>query len=409
MLEISSEHKNEAEGKNRDTHAKILVVDDDVGMRETLKEILTQEGYKTMTAQTGQEAIEACQKESFDVALIDIKLPDMEGTNLLDMLRKFEPTMIRIIITGYPSLDNAVQSLNSGADGYIVKPFKPVKLIEQIKEQLERRQKAKWENLLKKTGLSVYEAKIYLSLTLEGCSEVRKLSMSSGVPRTKAYAALKKLTQRGIVLEIPGNPQKFEVATPSDAFSTFVQSWKRELSEQAKVIVELEDTLSILASIHEEKQISKPVSMRKEEVWSIQEGAEIKRRTGEMLSRARTSVCAITTEIGLVLFHKNFGKVLDDLAEKGVKIRIKVPVGSSNTNFVHELRYAYKVENMQVLVPIFFLIVNENELLLANLKTDDLRTVSIKEFGLFFQGGTLGSFFSELLGFGKQEELSKKH
>ncbi len=407
MMEISSKNKNEAEGKNRDEHAKILVVDDDASIRETLNEILTQEGYKTKTAQTGKEAIEACQKESFDVALIDIKLPDIEGTSLLDVLKKIDPTLTKIIITGYPSLENAVQSLNSGAAGYIVKPFKTLRLLEQIKEQLERRQKAKWENLLRKTGLSAYETKIYLSLTLEGCSEARELSMASGVPRTKTYAALKKLIQRGLVLEIPGETQRFSIATPSGGFSTFVESWKKDLSEQATTLVELENAISTLESIHEEKQASKPVNIRKEEVWSIQEGEEITGRTGEILSRAKISVYLITTEMGLVLFYKNFGKVLDDLAEKGVKIRIKVPVGPSNTNFVNELRYAYKVENMQVTVPIFLMIADEKEMLLANLRTDDSKTVPDKEFGLFFQGGTLCSFFSQLLGFSKQDELSQ--
>jgi DNA-binding response OmpR family regulator len=409
MIEISSKNKNAAEERNRNEHSKILVVDDDASIRETLNDILTQEGYKTKTAQTGREAIEACQKESFDVALVDVKLPDMEGTNLLDTLKKIDLTMVKIIVTGYPSLENAVQSLNSGADGYVVKPFKPIRLLEQIKEQLERRQNAKWENLLRKTGLSAYETKIYLSLTFEGCSEARELSMASGVPRTKTYSALKKLIQRGLVLEIPGKTQRFSIATPSGGFSTFVQNWKKELSEQANSLVELENAISTLESIHEEKQSLKPVNMRKEEVWSIRGTEEITERTGEILTRAKSSVCVLTTETGLVLFYKNFDKVLDDLAEKGVEIRIKVPVESSNANFVHELKYAYKVESTPVAVPIFLMIVDENELLMASLETEESKTVSTQEFGLLCKGRTIISFLSKLLFFSKQEELSQKN
>ena len=394
--------QNELEGKDREEPAKILIVDDEAGTRETLQDILMQEGYKTATAQTGKEAIEACQKETFDVAIIDIKLPDMDGTSLLDTLKKFDPNLVRIIITGYPSLENAVQSINSGADGYIVKPFKPQKLLEQIKERLERRQKEKWENLLRKTGLSSYEAKIYLSLTLDGASEAGKLSFSSGVPRTKTYTALKKLVQIGLVLEIPGETQRFSIAPSSNALSKFVQSWKNDLSEQATTLVELENAISTLGSIQEEKQNSKYVGMRKEEVWSIQEGNEITRVTGEILSKAKASVCVVTTEMGLVMFYKNFGKVLDELAEKGVEIHIKVPVGSSNTAFVHELRYVYQVNNLQVPVPIFLLIVDENKSLLANLRTDDQKAGSDKEFGLFSQDGTLSSYIFTLLGFDKQ-------
>lgn len=392
-----------------DAHAKILVVDDDADIREILGATLNQEGYEAETVKTGKEAIEKCQTKSFDVALIDVKLPDMEGTKLLSMLNKSNPAMVRIMITGYPSLDNAVQSINSGADGYLVKPFKSEGLLEQIEEQLERHQRAKWENVLRNTGLSAYEAKIYLSLAVGGCSEARKLSMTSGVPRTKSYAALGKLTEKGLVFEIPGQPKRFTITTPSSGFSTLVQNLKKELSEEATSLAELEYAISMLESIHEKKQSSKPLNMRKEEVWSIQGRNEITRRTGEMLSKAKISVHAITTEKGLILFHKNFGKLLDDLTEKGVEIRIKVPIGSSNLSFARELGYAYKMENMQVAVPIFFLCTDENELLLALLGTDDFKTDSEKDVALFSQSRTLCFFFSSLLRFDKRVLLASKH
>ena len=382
-----------------DERVKILVVDDDAGIREVLGSTLEQEGYKAEVAQTGKEAVEKCQTESFDLALIDVKLPDMEGTKLLSMLNKFNPAMVKIMITGYPSLENAVRSINSGANGYLVKPFKSEGLLEQIEEQLERQQRTKWENVLRNTGLSAYEAKIYLSLAVGGCSEARKLSMASGVPRTKSYAALKKLTEKGLVFEIPGEPRRFAITTPSSAFSTSVQSLKRELSEEATSLAELECAISMLESIHEKKQSSKPMNMRKEEVWSVQGRDEITRRTSEMLSKAKTSVYAITTERGLVLFYKNFRKLLDDLAEKGVEVRIKVPIGSSNTSFTHELGYVYRMENVQVAVPIFFLCVDDNDLLLAQSRTDDFKTGGDKDIALFCQSRTLCFFFSSLLQF----------
>jgi DNA-binding response OmpR family regulator len=401
MLETSNKLQIELEEKVIAESAKILIVDDEAGIRETLQDILIQEGYITETVQTGKEALEACQKETFDVAIIDVKLPDMDGTSLLDTLKKFNPNLVRIIITGYPSLENAVQSINSGADGYIVKPFKPQKLLEQIKERLERRQKDKWERLLRKTGLSSYEAKIYLSLSFEGAAEAGKLSMSSGVPRTKTYTALKKLVQIGLVIEIPGETQRFSIFPASNALSNFVESWKNDLSEQATTLVELENAISKLRSIQEEKQTSKYLGMRKEEIWSIQEDTEITRVTGEILSKAKASVCVVTTEMGLVMFYRNFGKLLDELAEKGVEIHIKVPVGPSNTSFVHELRYVYQVTNFQVTVPIFLLIVDENKLLINNLRIGDQKTSSDVEFGVFSQDGTLSYSIFSLLGFDK--------
>jgi DNA-binding NtrC family response regulator len=185
MFETPSEVKNEAERKNAVETASILVVDDEESIRDTLVEILTGEGYLAQSAQTGKEAAEKCYGESFDLALIDIRLPDVEGTKLLGTLERLCPEMIKIIITGYPTVENAVEALNSGAEGYIVKPFKPQKLLDQIKEQLERTRRTKWASLLSSTGVSENEAKIYLSLAFEGSSEARRISMSSGVPRTK--------------------------------------------------------------------------------------------------------------------------------------------------------------------------------------------------------------------------------
>jgi DNA-binding response OmpR family regulator len=399
LLETSNNFKTEIAEKAQEESAKILIVDDEINLRETLQDILRREGYTAATAQTGKEAIELCQKETFDVVLIDVKLPDMEGTSLLETLKKIDPNLLQIIITGYPSLENAVQSINSGADGYLVKPFKPQKLLDQIKERLNRRQKDKWENLLQKTGLSSYEAKIYLSLTMDGASEAGKLSMSSGVPRTKTYASLKKLVQIGLVLEIPGGNQRFSIAPTSNALNNFVQTWKNDLSEQAATLVELENAVLKFGLIQEEKQNSKYFGMSKEEVWSIQEEAEIIRVTGEILSKAKFSVCVVTTEIGLIDFCKTFNKILDDLCDKGIEIRIKVPICASNNSFVRDLRNVYQVENLQVVTPIFLLIVDKNKLLLSNLKTDDQKNGLNQNFGLFSQDGILSSNIFALLGF----------
>ncbi len=122
--------------------ASILIVEDDANICETLSTILQQKGYKTDTAKTGREAIEKSEAKFFNVALLDIKLPDMEGTKLLTIMHKNTPKMMKIMITGYPSLENAVEALNLGADAYIIKPVKPEKLLQLIEEKLERQQEA---------------------------------------------------------------------------------------------------------------------------------------------------------------------------------------------------------------------------------------------------------------------------
>ena len=120
----------------------ILIVEDDASIRETLSIILQQKGYTTDTAKNGKEAIQKSKAKFFNIALLDIKLPDMEGTKLLTVIHENTPKMVKIMVTGYPSLENAVEALNLGADAYIIKPVQPEKLLALIEEKLEKQRKA---------------------------------------------------------------------------------------------------------------------------------------------------------------------------------------------------------------------------------------------------------------------------
>ena len=120
---------------------RILVIDDDEGIREVFSTILRQKGYEVDTAQNAREAIEKSRSNLYHLALVDIRLPDMEGTKLLEQLVDTTPKMKKIIVTGYPSLNNSVESLNLGADGYIMKPVDTATLLSMVEKHLnERRQ-----------------------------------------------------------------------------------------------------------------------------------------------------------------------------------------------------------------------------------------------------------------------------
>ena len=114
----------------------VLVVDDDTGVRDMLSSVLNDEGYVVEAVENGKEAIKACEKSFFDVALIDVELPDMKGTELLNRLKKMQPKMVRIVITGHPSLESAMKAVNERADGYVLKPFTVTELLEKIKKLL---------------------------------------------------------------------------------------------------------------------------------------------------------------------------------------------------------------------------------------------------------------------------------
>ena len=122
---------------------RILVVDDDESIRKVLATILEEKGYVVDTAENGKEAIEKSNAKFYNLALIDIRLPDMEGTQLLTAMKETTPKMVKIIITGYPSLQNAVEAVNKGADAYILKPFNIDSVLNTIKEHLKKQQEAK--------------------------------------------------------------------------------------------------------------------------------------------------------------------------------------------------------------------------------------------------------------------------
>ena len=117
----------------------ILVVDDDAQVRKTLSSILLDEGYLVETVGNGKQAVGAAEKACFDLALIDIELPDMKGTELLLRLKEKQPRMVRIIITGFPSLENAVRAVNQGANGYVLKPFDAEELLKMIRKHLDEK------------------------------------------------------------------------------------------------------------------------------------------------------------------------------------------------------------------------------------------------------------------------------
>jgi len=117
---------------------RILVVDDDENIRIVFKMNLEDRGYEVDSAANGQEALDKASKRFYNIALIDIKLPDIEGTALLNTFNEKLPKMKKIIVTGFPTLENAMKAVNEGADGYILKPVKMETLIETIEEHLRK-------------------------------------------------------------------------------------------------------------------------------------------------------------------------------------------------------------------------------------------------------------------------------
>ena len=125
-----------------DKKKSILIVDDDEATVTSFKAILQAEGYSVDTAKTGREAIEKSKTKFYNLALLDIRLPDFEGTKLLTQMHGTMPKMMKIMVTGYPSLENAVEAVNLGADAYVMKPVKPDELLKVMEKKLKEQEEA---------------------------------------------------------------------------------------------------------------------------------------------------------------------------------------------------------------------------------------------------------------------------
>jgi two-component system response regulator HydG len=117
----------------------ILIVDDDKSILRTFARILQKNGYEIDAVETGKEALEKADSKKYDLALLDIRLPDMDGTELLAKMKKQLQTSIKIMITGFPSLETGVKALDEGADAYLVKPVKPEELLMLIEEKMKNK------------------------------------------------------------------------------------------------------------------------------------------------------------------------------------------------------------------------------------------------------------------------------
>jgi len=122
-----------------DTSVRILVVDDELGIREGCKRALTPHGFEVEVAENGPMGLRKLREGRFDVLLLDAMMPGMSGLEMWQQARELAPDLICIIITGYATVELAVQATREGAHDFIAKPFTSELLLQVVNRELERR------------------------------------------------------------------------------------------------------------------------------------------------------------------------------------------------------------------------------------------------------------------------------
>jgi DNA-binding NtrC family response regulator len=121
-------------------HNKILLVDDEINICKSCQRVFDREGYVTEFALSGKEALEKAFRESFDLIITDLKMPDINGIEVIKEIKQKQPEVPIIMITGYPSVPTAVEAIKLGADDYIPKPLKPDEILRAVDRAIEKAQ-----------------------------------------------------------------------------------------------------------------------------------------------------------------------------------------------------------------------------------------------------------------------------
>jgi two-component system OmpR family response regulator len=117
----------------------LLLVDDEIEFVETLSKRLIKRGFKTTFVTNGKDALEKIRTEQYDVAIVDVRMPDMDGITLLGEIKKIKPLVEVLLLTGYASVQSGIEGMKKGAFDYIMKPADIDELVKKIRDAYERK------------------------------------------------------------------------------------------------------------------------------------------------------------------------------------------------------------------------------------------------------------------------------
>ncbi len=215
-----------------------------------------------------------------------------------------------------------------------------------------------WPKIVEYIGLSEYESKVYLSLINLGTAGARKLSLNCDVPRTKVYGTLKKLIDYGLVVEIPGTPKQFAPSNPGESFNTILNITKEKATDFDSIIKHLEN-------VHEKHK--EDAGPQKKLVWFLDQDHDIKGKCNEIIRQSEESLTIVTTEDGLEILFNAAHRLLDEMLENGVEIKLYSPLDPRVNPLARELSYIYQVKKVAVNTPILFINSDNERFILAKL------------------------------------------
>lgn len=161
---------------------KILVVDDEEAMRRTLAELLRLENYSVASAESGEAALQTLQEDDYDLMILDIKMPGMDGVEVVGHVAEIDPDLQIILLTAHGSLESAIKALRNDVHDYLLKPIKPQELLGSVANGLARRSETKRKQLLiSQMEASLQQLKDVEKVETPTPSDQRLITLGEGV------------------------------------------------------------------------------------------------------------------------------------------------------------------------------------------------------------------------------------
>jgi len=162
--------------------ARILIVDDEKAVRESLEELLILEDYQVDSAASGEKALELLGEKDIDLLLLDIKMPGVDGVEVMKQTKKYHPDTKVIVITGHGSLESAIEAIRSGAEDYLLKPYDTGDILASIGKALsEKAAKQRKELLIEQLESSLDQLKDVEGIRTPDVPARRVINLAQGI------------------------------------------------------------------------------------------------------------------------------------------------------------------------------------------------------------------------------------
>ncbi|MBW1839455.1 MAG: sigma-54-dependent Fis family transcriptional regulator, partial [Deltaproteobacteria bacterium] len=166
---------------------KILVIDDNEWIRDTLKQLLAMSGYQVDVANDGEKGIKKVKSQNYDVVLTDIQMPKVDGMELLKQIKEYNPALPVVMITGFPTVDTAIQAMRQGASDFITKPFRYEQVSMTVDKLMNER---KVEGKRSRSDKRVQQDKTIESLNQRLDKKVKELSLLYSISESMSVSQM---------------------------------------------------------------------------------------------------------------------------------------------------------------------------------------------------------------------------